>query len=155
MMKKIVILLVAIATTLTACGDKKNSKKAANEDDLWTMLNGYWKYIDTTADPDELQNVFYFFGYDDDNKPFSNVIWGYEGSEREYVTKVTKLGEHKFSVLSEVLENREEEGLYEIHDAYTIVQDYDLSNYSNKRITITSSEGTSEWEYVGTAMPPV
>ena len=156
-MKKTVILATAAIMILAAsCGNKATgSKNAANSevDGLWTMLNGYWKYIETTDDPEELQNIFCFFGYDDENKPVSFVVWGYECSESEYVTEVTKLDEHCYRVTFEVPANKEEDGLYEMHDAYTIVRDYDLSDYSNKKFTIEFSGEISEWKYIGSTFP--
>ena len=175
-MKKTIFLttIAALMIFAASCGQNAQKKTAAEEpqqevefvgepnnaqqlsadiDELWNKLNGYWKYIITTApDPDNPQYIFCYFGYNDDNKPISYIVWGYEISEIEYATEVIKLDEHRFRVTFEV-PAKKEEGLHEIHDAYTITQDYNLSNYSNKKLTMESSENSSEWKYIGTEFP--
>ena len=140
----------------TFCGGNATGSKNATgseADKLWTMLNGYWKYVVTTvSDLDDPQLIFCYLGYNDENKPISNIVWGYEGGEAEYVTEVTILDEHRYRVTFEVPANKEE-GLFEVHDAYTLVRDYDLSDYSNKKLTIESSGNISEWKYIGTTFP--
>ena len=157
-MNRITIFTATVVTAtmflFMSCGSRV-SKNAANSEveKLWTMLDGYWKYIPPTAtDTDNPEFIFSFFGYDGNKKPISNTIWGYEGGENEYVTDVTKLDEHRYRVTFEVPANNEE-GLFEMHDAYTIVYDYDMSDYANKKLKIISSGKKSEWEYVGATFP--
>ena len=159
MKKTITTLMALLLGMLIACtkGDKSgksdpasggNSAKSETTDKLWTKLSGYWKCISTTAGTEDISNIFYFYGYDGAKKPICNVIWGYEGGEAEYVTEVKALDEHRFRVTLETPANHEE-GLFEIHEAYSRITDYDLRRYSDKRITITSANIISEWEYAG------
>jgi len=119
------------------------SKDAANSDSdkLWTMLSGYWK----TSMPGAL-NVFYYFGFDDDQKPIRYIVWYHENDETEYVTHVEKLSDNRFKVTFEVPAN-EEEGLHEVHEGYTTTVDIDVSRVAENVITMISSSGiSSEWK---------
>jgi len=151
----LVNLVCATALMLSSCsgggsvktsesGSIKENTSEINSNELWSMLSGIWRFNQATDL--ETGNVFYFFGYDDDQKPMCFSVWYYEAGEREYVTKVEKLNDSCFRVALEVPAN-EEEGLFEIHDSYTIIRDYDLSRYSEKIITASSSDSSSEWKY--------
>ena len=122
-------------------------------DNLWTKLNGYWQYVMTDSDSGDMEFIFYYFGYDDNHAPFCNIVWGSEGDEAEYVTNVSKLDQHRYRITFEVPANHEEDGLFEVHDAYTVMRDYDLTNYSNKKITVEFSGKLSDWKYIGTEFP--
>ena len=118
-------------------------------DRLWSMLNGYWKCINTTAGTENLDGIFYFYGNDDEHKPISYLIWGYEMYENEYVTGIEVMDKHRYRVTLETPANKIE-GKYDIHEAYSDTFDFDLSHYADKKITIFSTKGIrSEWEYAG------
>ena len=174
-MKNINVLLASlmIIGLMTGCGNTGNNTNIATEDpitedfangedatntdelldELWTNLNGYWQYVMTDSDSDDMEFIFYYFGYDDNYAPFCNIVWGYEGGEWEYVTNVSKLDQHRYRITFEVPANHEEDGLFEVHDAYTVMRDYDLTDYSNKKITVESSGKLSDWKYIGTEFP--
>ena len=101
------------------------------------MLSGYWK----TSAPGAL-NVFFYFGYDDDQKPIHYTVWYHHNDDREYVTDVEKLSDARFRVTFEVPPNQEE-GPNEMHDGYTRTVDIDVSRIAENEITIISSSGSS------------
>ena len=148
-------LLSGMTLLFTSCGGKNatSSKNAAEPDvdKLWTMLNGYWKYIDPAAGvvPEELQDIFYFYGYDDKHNPVSYLIWGYEMGETEYITEVAALDEHRYRVTFEVLAIEEEEGLFDPHETYSDTYEFDLKHFANKKLIVSYSGEISEWEFVG------
>ena len=162
-MKKIIILVTFAGLIFSGCGGNNPKKLKTGEvkvianadlpDNLWTKLNGYWQYVVNESDSDDMQFVFYYFGYTDDRKAFCNTVWGYEGGEAEYVTEVSKSGEHRYKITFEVPANDEVDGLFEVHDAYSIMRDFDLTDYSNKKLTVESSGNISEWKYIGTEFP--
>ena len=169
-MKNINVLLASlmIIGLMAGCGGNSNNTNTVTEDpiteevatssnseldELWTKLNGFWQYVAEDADDDDMEFVFHYFGYDDNHAPFCNIIWGYEVGEGEYVTNVSKLDDLRYRITFEVPANDEEDGLYEVHDAYTVMRDYDLTDYSNKKITVESSGKFSEWKYIGTEFP--
>ena len=118
-------------------------------DKFWSMLNGYWKCINTTAGTENLDGIFYFYGNDDKQKPIAYLIWGYEIYETEYVTEIEVIDKHRYGVTLETPANKIE-AKYDTHEAYSNTFDFDLSHYAEKKITIFSTKGIrSEWEYVG------
>lgn len=125
--------------------DNNNAAKSEVVDKLWSMLSGYWKYTGTN---DETEALFYFYGYNDDHQAISYLIWTYEMDETEYVTEVTALDEHQYRVKFDI-PAIEEEGLHDLHEAYSKIYDFDLSRYADKEITILSSGETSEWKFIG------
>ena len=155
-------LLCAMALSLSSCGgsgsrsgagsnDAASNDVAASNiavsdrnvaqnpdlDKLWTMLSGYWRI----SMPD-VENVFYYFGYNEDKKPICYVVWYHENDETEYVTNVKKINNTRFKVTIEVPPNKEE-GLHEVHDGYTATREFDVSRYDEKVLTIISSEDNS------------
>jgi len=145
--------------------DSSNTTNSANEkqttnvdaDILWTMLSGYWSYIDTSGKQKSIYDydIFNFFGYEDDQKPVSFVIWGFEGSEREYITQVKAIDEHRYCITAEISANKESGPWWEPHEAITKTYEIDLSRYAEKRIAMSSDGHISEWEYAGREMPIV
>jgi len=140
----------------TANADEKQTVNA-DADKLWTMLSGYWRYIDTSDEPESVldDNIFNFFGYDDDQKPISFVIWGFEADEREYATQVTAINEHRYRITAVIPADTEGGLSGEPHEAITKTYEIDLSRYADKRITLSSDGNISEWEYAGKEMPIV
>ena len=135
----------------------KTEKQTSNADaeKLWTMLSGYWSYIDTSDEQKSIYDfdIFNYFGYDDDQKPVSFVIWGFEGSEREYTTQVTAINEQKYRITAFIPANEEGGQWWEPHEAITKTYEIDLSRYADKRIALSSDGNISEWEYAGKEMP--
>jgi len=65
--------------------DTDHIKAATSDvDKLWSMLSGYWGYINTSIEPKTICDfdISIFFGYDNDQKPLSFIIWGYEGDQK-------------------------------------------------------------------------
>ena len=144
----IISLLFAVAFTFSSCdksGSKGGNQVADPElDKLWSMLSGYWK----TSMPD-MSNLFYFFGYDDDQKPIGYVIWYHENDEAGYATKIEKLSDNYFRVTLETPANEEEDGLYSVHEGYTTILDIDVSRLSENVLTLSSLGEVYEWEFAG------
>ena len=136
---------------------KTNEEQTANADidKLWTTLSGYWRYIDTSDEPESIydDNIFNFFGYNDDQKPISFAIWGFEADECEYTTQVTAINEHRYRITAVIPANTEGGLSGEPHETITKTYEIDLSRYADKRITLSSDGNISEWEYAGKEMP--
>jgi len=158
------MLLCAVTLVVTACGSGAGNRgneisaggsNIADAEELWTMLSGYWSYIDTSDDPEGIYdgNIFNFFGYDDHQKPISFVIWGFEADEREYATQVTAIDEHRYRITATIPADKEGGLSGEPHEAMTKSYEIDLSRYADKHITLSSDGHISEWKYAGKEMP--
>ena len=134
-------LLCVMTLAFSSCGG------SGSKNELWNMLSGIWRL----NEPMDLgsNNIFYFFGFDDDQKPICFPVWYYEMGEIEYVTEVEKLNDSSFRVTLEVPANDEEDGLHEVHEAYTIIRDFDVSRYSEGVFTMSTPGSITVWTFAG------
>jgi len=132
-----------------------DGKQNPETERLWAMLAGFWEYIHTDNEGKTIYDydVFNYFGYDGNQKPFFSMVWGFEGGEPEYATQVTAIGENRFRITAYIPAIEGESLWGDPHEAYTKTYEIDMSRFAEKRIALSIDGQVSEWEFAGKEMP--